>query len=359
MTVFNSQMIYLGNFADVDPTEGNTNSENAADLLGKYSGFTIENVQVDDADSDGQVLDDEFGETSETVSYDLGAGPQTQLIDSTNVYNASIKLADGSIVTTPVTVIQMQNGDVFLTEFVNDGSIDGLTIRNVTLDSVFGSNYGSFVADSSYDSGTVVCFAHGTQIMTPDGPVAVEALQVGQLVDTMDHGAQPIRWIGAQTHPDPGQNAPIRIGPDALGQAMPAAPLYVSPQHRVLVRNKVAQRMFGEDEILVAAKALLGTPGVTQASGSRTVRYWHFACDRHEMILANGTWAETLLPGKMAMRALPDAQRRELSAILPATLRTGGAPAQPCRPCPPMRRQRRLFDRLCRNDHHTIVASAL
>ena len=36
-----------------------------------------------------------------------------------------------------------------------------------------------------------------------------------------------------------------------------AADLTVSPQHRVLVRSRTAQKVFGTDEVLVAAKQLL------------------------------------------------------------------------------------------------------
>ena len=42
----------------------------------------------------------------------------------------------------------------------------------------------------------VVCFTTGTLIATPEGDCAVEALQVGDLVSTVDRGAQPILWIG-------------------------------------------------------------------------------------------------------------------------------------------------------------------
>ena len=39
------------------------------------------------------------------------------------------------------------------------------------------------------------CYAPGTMIDTPDGPRAVETLQVGDLVMTLDHGPQSIRWV--------------------------------------------------------------------------------------------------------------------------------------------------------------------
>lgn|GEM_PF-4767040 len=40
-------------------------------------------------------------------------------------------------------------------------------------------------------------------------------------------------------------------------QGSPSQDLLVPPQHRVLVRSKIAQKMFGTNEILVAAKQLL------------------------------------------------------------------------------------------------------
>lgn len=40
----------------------------------------------------------------------------------------------------------------------------------------------------------VVCFAAGTLIATLSGPVAIEALRAGDMVTTLDHDEQPIRW---------------------------------------------------------------------------------------------------------------------------------------------------------------------
>ncbi len=42
----------------------------------------------------------------------------------------------------------------------------------------------------------IICFAQGTVIHTELGPVAIESLAVGNLVETRDRGVQPVRWIG-------------------------------------------------------------------------------------------------------------------------------------------------------------------
>ena len=42
----------------------------------------------------------------------------------------------------------------------------------------------------------VYCFAEGSRLRTPGGEIRVERLSVGDMVDTLDHGPQAIRWIG-------------------------------------------------------------------------------------------------------------------------------------------------------------------
>ena len=86
--------------------------------------------------------------------------------------------------------------------------------------------------------------------MTPEGEVAAEALKVGDRVLTLDSDAQVIKWIGSKrmswfdliANP---KLYPVRVRKNALGSGMPDRDLHVSPQHRILVRSKVAQRVLG------------------------------------------------------------------------------------------------------------------
>lgn len=107
----------------------------------------------------------------------------------------------------------------------------------------------------------IICFAQGTTIDTPSGLRAIETLNRGDLVRTLDQGFQPIKWIGnriatAQMLETSPKNLPIRIPAHALGKNMPSRDLLVSPQHRVLVANAVAARMFGTPQVMVPAKIL-------------------------------------------------------------------------------------------------------
>lgn len=168
----------------------------------------------------------------------------------------------------------------------------------------------------------IPCFTTGTLIDTPDGPRPVESLKPGDLVLTADHGAQPLRWIG-QRRMDASilvampQLRPVRIRAGALGAGVPSADLLVSPQHRMLVRSRIAQKMFGTNEVLVAAKQLLQIDGVDLASDVETVDYVHLLFDRHEVVTANGAPSESLHTGVEAVYAIGPEALEEVCAIFP------------------------------------------
>lgn len=172
------------------------------------------------------------------------------------------------------------------------------------------------------DDDVFPCFTAGTLIDTPLGAVAVETLTVGDLVLTADHGPQPVRWIGRRRF-DAGKLAanpalvPVRIKAGALGPNLPAADLLVSPQHRILLRSRIARRMFGANEILVAAKQLLLIDGVDLAQDLEAVEYVHILFDRHEVVQANGAATELLYLGPQALQTLPAKAVAEITAIFP------------------------------------------
>lgn len=177
----------------------------------------------------------------------------------------------------------------------------------------------------------VPCFAAGSVIATPQGSSLIEDLQAGDRVTTGDSGVQVIRWIGA-THVDARRLdlqpnlRPITIRKGALGPDLPADDLTVSPQHRVLVRSRIGRRLFGEDEVLVAAKHLLGLPGIEVRCPAEGVTYYHMLFDRHELVLSNGAWTESLFPGPQAMHAVGAAARREILSLFPELAQTDSRP---------------------------------
>ncbi|SMO99580.1 Hint domain-containing protein [Paracoccus laeviglucosivorans] len=167
-----------------------------------------------------------------------------------------------------------------------------------------------------------LCFAAGTMLETPDGLRAIEDLVEGDLVTTKDSGAQPIRWMGRTilncTKLALNENLrPIRIKAGSLGGGTPTSDLIVSPQHRVLVRSKIAQKMFGAAEVLVAAKQLLTIDGIDIAIDMEKVEYFHMLFDNHEIVISNGAETESLYTGPQALRSVGAAASEEIFAIFP------------------------------------------
>jgi len=169
---------------------------------------------------------------------------------------------------------------------------------------------------------TVICFTPGTQITTPRGQVLVEDLQVGDLVITADNGLQAIRWIGNKRMTGARMMAypelrPIRIRKNAFGEGLPQRDMWVSPQHRMLIKSDKIQLEYGEDEVLIPAKALLNDLTVTVDYGIRATQYIHILFDRHEIIFANGAATESFHPGHSSVSAIEDAAKDELFEIFP------------------------------------------
>ncbi|WGH78491.1 Hint domain-containing protein [Jannaschia ovalis] len=194
-----------------------------------------------------------------------------------------------------------ENGVVFFLD--GDGNRTGETARFENIETV------------------IPCFTPGTLIATPRGEVPVEALEPGDRVITRDNGIQVVRWTGRRdlTRAEMAANGAlraVRIAAGALGHGLPERDMTVSPQHRVLIANDETMLYFDEREVLVAAKHLVGRPGITRAE-AEDISYIHVMFDNHEVILSNGAWTESFQPGDHSLKGLGAAQREEIFAIFP------------------------------------------
>lgn len=189
------------------------------------------------------------------------------------------------------------------------------------------------------DPGTMpICFAAETRIATIRGPVPAGDLRAGDRVLTRDNGYRPVRWVGRRHLPAAelvvwDRFRPIRLAAGALGPGWPAQDLVVSPQHRLLVAGAEVRDLTDCDEALVPARQLLSLPGVTLESPEAGVSYVNLLLDRHEILLAEGAWAESLYTGPVGMAALPAAQRAEIFSLFPELALPDAVPhAPPARP---------------------------
>lgn len=276
-----------------------------------------------------------------TITYDAGNGPMTKTVQ--------------------VAALQMDNGDMYLYPSKEGGlsqtSLDNLgTISSLTVNRLIGNDLAGdeLIYHNSTIVGTVICFTTGTMIQTPLGEVPVEQLSAGDLVVTMDSNAMPIKWIGsrhldAAALRDNPHLHPITIRAGALGDGLPATDLTVSPQHRILVQSSIAARMFGQRQVLVAAKHLMCLDGIGLSDDASGVTYWHFLFDSHQIVFANNTPAESLFPGMMALQSLGEAARDEILELFPELDPETGRTIEPARQLVPGRLARKLADRHQRN----------
>jgi hypothetical protein len=179
------------------------------------------------------------------------------------------------------------------------------------------------IIESGYTPGQILCFGFGTLIRTIDGEMPVESLKLADQILTLDDGYQPLRWIGSKSldtnhlKQNPKLRL-IRIQAGSLGEGFPKKDLIVSPQHRILVRSKIAERVFGATEVLIPAKKLLPLTGIEiQQENPAGVRYFRLMFSRHQIIFSNGSPTETLYFGPMVLKALPLESCLEIRALFP------------------------------------------
>ncbi len=179
--------------------------------------------------------------------------------------------------------------------------------------STTGSGSNLQVLDNAELTATFVCFCRDTLIDTSEGEVPIQNLSVGDLVTTLDHGYQPIQWIGSSHRLAAGNCAPIQIQAGTLENRRD---LYVSPQHRILLRHWRNELLFGEMEVLATAKSLINGTSIRRQEGGE-VEYFHILCERHEILFAEGAPTESLYPGCEAWQTLHQSVRQEILRLFP------------------------------------------
>ncbi len=315
--------LYLGNFGtQLDSIEGNSVSENAGVLVGESFGsagtpLSEQVVSVTTIEAGGLSTVMDVNDSGDQVQFDLGdgAGSQTNDFDGGAVYNATLTYSDGSTGSITAAIFQDAEGNLFLApEFDENSDVTAMeagAIESISLDSLVGDTFSGMTSDRILTE--FVCFAPGTEIATPRGPCAVETLNRGDLIETLDDGPQPLLWHGVRTldfSVAGSDQKPIEVKPDAFGTGLPLRRLVLSPQHRILVRD-------GSDDALATAKALVPASRVRRMEGTRQVTYHTLLLRRHSIIFAEGLAVESFYPGPYAMRLLTAAQRLSVLALFP------------------------------------------
>ncbi len=251
-----------------------------------------------------------------TVTVDVLANDQTSgTLTITHINGIEVTANDTVVLNTGQSVTLNADGTISV---AGDGDTESFNFTYTATDGT--------LSDTAYvEVDSIPCFVAGTLIRTPDGDCPVESLSPGDLVETKDDGHRPVRWVGGRTVPAQGDLAPVRIRAGTFG---PHEDLYVSPQHRILVQDSLAELLFGEGEVLIAAKDLINDRSVTRVEGG-DVTYVHVMFDQHQVIYSQGLETESFLPGPQTTSLFDSQAVQEICRIFPELDPSSGAGYSP------------------------------
>lgn len=236
------------------------------------------------------VLDNDVSETNSTLTI-------------THINGQAVSVGSTIVLPTGQSVTLGANGAFTVT---GDGDEEDFNFTYAISDGVN--------TDTGFVNATSIpCFVAGTRIATPKGDVPVEDLQLGDMVLTQDDGPQPLRWSGTREVAAIGDFAPILIRAGTFGAH---DDVQVSPLHRILIRDSLAELLFGDAEVLVAAKDLINDHSVTRLTGG-SVTYVHLMFDRHQVVFSEGLATESFLPGPQTVKSMEAKIVDEICTIFP------------------------------------------
>jgi hypothetical protein len=129
-------------------------------------------------------------------------------------------------------------------------------------------------------------FAAHTLIDTPNGPVPVETLCVGDLVTTLHTGPRPVKWTGEGKVPATrGRRTaatPVIVCRGALGDNQPYEDLRLTRTHALYI-----------DGVLIPVECLINHKTIIWDDQAGELEIHHIELETHDILLANGVPAES------------------------------------------------------------------
>jgi Ca2+-binding RTX toxin-like protein len=212
--------------------------------------------------------------------FDLGDGQATVLLGNTGSTVQGLKAGDAiGLEGQQVTSAIYDSASRLLAITSDTGSVFNLNITGDYQKNDFGVSNGE----------VVLCFVEDTGIATSRGEIPVEELTAGDLVQARFAGQASVVWIGhrqvdCRRHPKPQSVWPVRVRAGTFGPRLPRRDLWLSPDHAVFV-----------DGVLIPIKHLVNGCTIMQVPLDE-VTYFHIELEQHDVMLAEGLPAESLLP---------------------------------------------------------------
>ncbi|HKK97715.1 MAG TPA: Hint domain-containing protein [Marivita sp.] len=161
-------------------------------------------------------------------------------------------------------------------------------------------------------------FARGTLISTVMGPIAVEDLIPGDLVET-HRGPEPVVWKGSTSYlPDFASDTTsltylLRLPGDGFDQS----DLLLGPAARLVIRQDRFSDILNCDAVLAPAADYVDGDRVLRITPPGAVQLYHFALRRHGIVQANGHELESYHPGRVTEAELGTCVRDALRSMFP------------------------------------------
>lgn len=200
----------------------------------------------------------------------------------------------------------------FFTPMKGEELLEGSTLTG------FNSKGYKYLGGVQYDD--VLCFVPGAMITTLAGPRPVETLRPGDKVLTADNGFQELLWTGLSILPLGAAERldvnPVQIRAGTLAPGVPERDIWLSPQHRILLRGPEIQLSIGEPEAFASARALSVKRGIQHCRRPGPIEYVHLLFAQHEVLFANGAMVESFFPDPRAMQVLTPKDQIEVNSVL-------------------------------------------
>lgn len=166
-------------------------------------------------------------------------------------------------------------------------------------------------------------FMHGVLLQTTEGPVAVEDLVPGMMLETGDGSLSRLLWKGAITlvpgaptladEPD----KLYRVRSDAFGPGKPTQDQTFGPHVRRLNRDPKIRTVLGADAALMPLADMADGETVIAVNPLSPTRVYHLACEDHVTLLAAGLEVESYHPGPEAPLSLSDEMMQIYMSFFP------------------------------------------
>jgi hypothetical protein len=164
--------------------------------------------------------------------------------------------------------------------------------------------------------------ARGALVSTAHGPVAVEDLIPGMMINTTEYGPIPLQWIGsyemslreAQTAD---RGALFRVTSEAFGPTKPSQDLLLAPKAHLLFKHTKCRALFGVDKAFAPVRAFEDGISVFSVQPASPISVFNLGFDRHATITANGLELESFHPGPHTEALIDDEMLNSLLRLFP------------------------------------------